>query len=308
MAFRLRLRPILPSSQPSPSSISISSFLLPFLHLPYCRNASILASLRDNAGAYSKRIRRGRGPSSGKGKTSGRGHKGQKQHGKVPTGFNGGQTSAEEYAGKRGFTNVHSVDLVPVNLDRLQSWVEQGRIDPTRPITVKELAQSRCATNIRDGVKLLARGKEELRVKGLNVVVNRASAAAIAAIEAAGGSVMTRYYTEQSIRRIIKGETDPIVSLQMQRVGIAATAQDGAVVHQDGKLSPAEVRYLRRLPDPASRKDIEYYRDPAHRGYLSYQIEEGQGPSLFFRAPVEGKDVAKRNVKVKAKASENRLW
>lgn len=67
---------------------------------------SILSDLRDVSGAYNKRIRRGRGPASGKGKTSGRGHKGQKQHGKVPAGFNGGQTKDEVAAGRRGFNNM----------------------------------------------------------------------------------------------------------------------------------------------------------------------------------------------------------
>lgn len=89
-----------------PHAYSISSFLLPCLQLQQ-RAASILSSLSDNAGAYNKRIRRGRGPSSGKGKTSGRGHKGQKQHGKVPRGFNGGQTPLEVVHGKRGFVNVY---------------------------------------------------------------------------------------------------------------------------------------------------------------------------------------------------------
>jgi len=71
------------------------------------RNASILATLSDNPGAYNKRIRRGRGPSSGKGKTSGRGHKGQKQHGKVPARFQGGQTPQEVVHGERGFENPY---------------------------------------------------------------------------------------------------------------------------------------------------------------------------------------------------------
>ena len=84
------------------SPLPISSFLLPFLHTQR-RCASILSSLSDNPGAYHKRIRLGRGPASGKGKTSGRGHKGQKQHGKVPAGFNGGQTKNEVV---RGFPNA----------------------------------------------------------------------------------------------------------------------------------------------------------------------------------------------------------
>jgi large subunit ribosomal protein L15 len=77
--------------------------LYPFLNQQ--RSASILGSLSDNKGAYNKRIRRGRGPASGKGKTSGRGHKGQNQHGKVPAGFNGGQTPDWKVAGQRGFVN-----------------------------------------------------------------------------------------------------------------------------------------------------------------------------------------------------------
>ena len=82
----------------------IAPFLYPFLGQQ--RSASILGSLNDTSGSYNKRIRRGRGPASGKGKTSGRGHKGQKQHGKVPVGFNGGQTPDEVVAGSRGAENM----------------------------------------------------------------------------------------------------------------------------------------------------------------------------------------------------------
>lgn len=82
----------------------LAAFLAP---LTQTRNASILSSLSDNSGAYNKRIRRGRGPSSGKGKTSGRGHKGQKQHGKVPARFQGGQTPQDVVHGVRGFENQY---------------------------------------------------------------------------------------------------------------------------------------------------------------------------------------------------------
>ena len=105
------LRPFIQAIQPSAipplSLLSISPFLLPFLHTQH-RYASILTSLSDNPGAYHKKIRLGRGPASGKGKTSGRGHKGQKQHGKVPQGFNGGQTTLEKLKGSRGFKNVYA--------------------------------------------------------------------------------------------------------------------------------------------------------------------------------------------------------
>ncbi|KAL8712083.1 MAG: hypothetical protein Q9220_003517 [cf. Caloplaca sp. 1 TL-2023] len=259
----------------SSSSPGFTSLFLPFLY-PH-RSASILASLSDN---------------SGKGKTSGRGHKGQKQHGKVPRGFNGGQTPNEVVHGVRGFENVFSVDMKPLNLEKVQSWVDQGRLDPTRPITIKELAKSRCVANVKDGVKLLAKGSEKLS-SPLQIIASRASASAIAAVEAAGGSVTTRYYTPFSIRRIIKGKTDPIHSLESQITVDGATEQK---------------HYPIRLPDPTSRKDIEYYRDPAHRGYLSYQLEEGQGPSLFFKTPGTGKFVAKKVRTKAASAAENRIW
>lgn len=89
------------------TSRPVQSFLLPIVAPPQHRSASILSDLRDVDGAYNKRKRKGRGPASGTGKTSGRGHKGQKQHGKVPFGFNGGQTPDEVVAGKRGFVNVY---------------------------------------------------------------------------------------------------------------------------------------------------------------------------------------------------------
>ncbi|NJR31302.1 hypothetical protein HC762_00715 [bacterium] len=105
MPLRISLR-LLPIVERPPTT-SLSPLLLPFLHQQQqSRPASILTSLSDNKGAYNKRIRRGRGASSGYGKTSGRGHKGQKQHGKVPAGFNGGQTRDEVVRGKHGFKNM----------------------------------------------------------------------------------------------------------------------------------------------------------------------------------------------------------
>ena len=99
---RLTLRPSVPGS-------SLICQLLATSSAPQqIRNASILGALGDVPEHYNKRIRRGRGPSSGKGKTSGRGHKGQKQHGKVPAFFNGGQTPLEVVHGVRGFKNVYA--------------------------------------------------------------------------------------------------------------------------------------------------------------------------------------------------------
>ncbi|KAJ8064963.1 hypothetical protein OCU04_007267 [Sclerotinia nivalis] len=277
----------------------LAAFLAPLMQ---ARSASILATLSDNSGAYNKRIRRGRGPSSGKGKTSGRGHKGQKQHGKVPARFQGGQTPQDVVHGVRGFENHFSVDMSPINLNRIQDWIDQGRLDPTRPITLKELADSRCLHGVKDGVKLLARGKEELKTP-INILVSRASATAIEAVEAIGGTVTTRFYTKPAIKRLLAGESVsssvPLSAIDSQLVS------DSPILTAASAASP----FSYRLPDPTSRKDIEYYRDPAHRGYLSHQVEEGQGPSLFFRAPRTGSFQKKsKKTGTAAAARDNRIW
>jgi len=280
------------SSIPSP----LAAFLLPFLQ---SRSASILSSLSDNPAAYPRasRIRRGRGPSSGKGKTSGRGHKGQRQHGKVPFGFQGGQTPDYVVHGERGFKNIFSLEMSPINLDRIQSWIDQGRLDPTKQITLRELAKSRCIHGVKDGVKLLARSKAALKTP-IDILVSRASATAIEAVEAAGGKVTTRFYTKPAIKRILSGKSlsSPLPLALQNKSGEAS-------------VNPTAQRFVYRLPDPTSRKDIEYYRDPAHRGYLSHTVEEGEGPSLFFKTPKAG--IVHRKKKAASGVTgkeDNRIW
>ncbi|KAK0125361.1 YmL10 [Cadophora gregata] len=280
------------------SAQPLSAFLLPFMQ---ARNASILGSLSDNQGAYNKRIRRGRGPSSGKGKTSGRGHKGQKAHGKVPARFQGGQTPQEIVQGIRGFENRFSVEMSPINLNKIQEWIDQGRLDPTQPITLKELVETRCLHGIKDGVKLLARGKEDLKTP-INILVSRASAAAIEAVEAAGGKVTTRYYTKPSIKRILRGESES--SFTPLAMTPPPTEEESPILSAVRSSAP----FSYRLPDPTSRKDLEYYRDSNKRGYLSHLVEEGHGPSLFFKTPGTG---TKRKAKKAGKAAvggDNKLW
>lgn len=192
-----------------------------------------------------------------------------------------------------------SVDMSPINLDRIQAWIDAGRLNPNLPITIKELQESRCVHGIKDGVKLLGRASSTLTTP-INIVVSRASAAAIEAVEKAGGTVTTRYYTKPAITRILKGQTHPIYSLQSKPVTSVTEA-----VEEELK------NYKYRLPDPASRKDIEYYRDPAHRGYLSYLLEEGQGPSLFFKTPGTGRVDHKKKTSKGGKSmgkGENRVW
>ncbi|CAG7975971.1 unnamed protein product [Penicillium salamii] len=282
------------------------AFLLP--QFQQTRNAHILASLSDNPTAYNKRIRRGRGPASGKGKTSGRGHKGQGQHGKVPAGFNGGQTPDIIVHGERGGVNIFSVDMATVNLDRVQSWIDQGRLSSTAPITMKELYNSGCISRPVDGLKILGDGASALK-QPIHVVASRASASAIAAIEAAGGSVTTRYYTPSSIRRILDGKTHTFLSGQWARESgseeLYRMAQVGPNKKQWQSLLERNHKAF-RLPDPTKRRDIEYYRDPAHRGYLAHLLKPLEGPSLFFRSSEERKSAA--GVKKEKILPENRLW
>ncbi|KAH6680404.1 ribosomal protein L18e/L15P [Halenospora varia] len=276
-------------------SAPLKALLTPFLQ---ARNASILATLSDTPGAYNKRIRRGRGPSSGKGKTSGRGHKGQKQHGSVPARFQGGQTPQDIVHGKRGFENLFSLEMSPINLNKIQDWIDQGRLDPRKTITVKELVESRCLHGVKDGVKLLARGKEDLKTP-INIMVSRASAEAIKTIEDLGGKVVTRYYTKTSIKRLLKGESESTELPLVSNPGAMLSAAEAA-----STSSP----FMYRLPDPTARKDLEYYRDPAHRGYLSHLLAEGQGPSLFFRTPGTTR---RKKAKIPGAAQaqkDNRLW
>ncbi|OKL55812.1 hypothetical protein UA08_08932 [Talaromyces atroroseus] len=318
MAARLSFLAGRASQLASPTIRPPLPFLIPQFQQPQIqqqtRNASILSSLSDNPSAYNKRIRRGRGPASGKGKTSGRGHKGQKQHGKVPANFNGGQTKEIIVHGERGFTNYFALDLVTVNLDRIQEWIDQGRIDPRYPITVRELFHSNCVHQFRDGIKLLGRGKENALKQPIHIVVSRASADAIAAIEASGGSVTTRFYTNASIKRILMEETHPFYSMAwsensgnefLKKALVGGGDEEAAAALSEPKIM-ARGNFTYRLPDPTHRKDIEYYRDPAHRGYLSYLVQPHEGPSLFFRSPAERKSSA--GIKKEKTLAPNRLW
>jgi large subunit ribosomal protein L15 len=147
-----------------------------------------LNELRDNPGARPKFKRVGRGIGSGKGKTSGRGVKGQKARtGVALNGFEGGQLPIYRRLPKRGFKPLRRTVYSPLNLARLEKAIEAGRIDPERPI---DEAVLRAAGLVRKGrvagVRLLAVGTVS---RPLKITVTGASAAAVAAIEAAGGSV-----------------------------------------------------------------------------------------------------------------------
>ena len=146
-----------------------------------------LNEIRDNAGARKNRMRVGRGIGSGKGKTSGRGVKGQTSRtGVAIKGFEGGQMPLHRRLPKRGFVNIFAKDYSVANLGKIQQAIESGKLDASQPITGEILVAAGVAQNSRDGVRLL--GKGALTTKA-SFVVAGASASAIAAVEALGGTV-----------------------------------------------------------------------------------------------------------------------
>ena len=149
-----------------------------------------LNELRDNAGSRLKSKRLGRGIGSGKGKTSGKGVKGQKaREGVALNGFEGGQLPIYRRLPKRGFKNIFRKEYAPVNIGAVARAIEAGRIDATQPITEATLADAGLVRGSKVvGVRLLANGEIG---RAVTITVSGASAAAIAAVAAAGGSVTT---------------------------------------------------------------------------------------------------------------------
>jgi large subunit ribosomal protein L15 len=146
-----------------------------------------LNELRDKPGATKNRMRVGRGIGSGKGKTGGRGVKGQKSRTGVSIkGFEGGQMPIYRRQPKRGFTNIFAKDYVEVALDRLQKAVDDGKLDPGATIDAAALKAAGVIRRERDGVRILGNG--ELKAK-LTLKVAGATKSAAAAIEKAGGSL-----------------------------------------------------------------------------------------------------------------------
>ncbi|WP_041794672.1 50S ribosomal protein L15 [Pararhodospirillum photometricum] len=146
-----------------------------------------LNELRDNPGATKARIRVGRGIGSGKGKTAGRGVKGQKSRTGVSiNGFEGGQMPLYRRLPKRGFNNPSRQSFAVINVGRLQEAVEAGRLDAAAPVTAETLVKAGVLRRALDGVRLL--GKGELNV-ALTIEVAGASATAREAVEKAGGTL-----------------------------------------------------------------------------------------------------------------------
>jgi large subunit ribosomal protein L15 len=146
-----------------------------------------LNDLAPREGSTKGRMRVGRGPGSGKGKTAGRGVKGQKaRSGVAIAGFEGGQMPLHMRMPKRGFNNPRALQFAEVNFWRLEQAIAAGKLDPKAPINADVLIAAGVIRRAKDGVKLL--GKGELTSK-LDITVYAASASALAAIEKAGGKL-----------------------------------------------------------------------------------------------------------------------
>jgi len=146
-----------------------------------------LNELRDRPGATKPKKRLGRGPGSGLGKTSGRGMKGQKSRSGVAIkGFEGGQMPLHRRLPKRGFNNIFSKDFNEVNVGRVQSAIDAGKLDAKKTITVEALLAAGVIRRVRDGVRLL--GKGELKTK-IAFELTGASSGAVKIVEASGGTL-----------------------------------------------------------------------------------------------------------------------
>ncbi|KAJ3269515.1 YmL15 [Terramyces sp. JEL0728] len=160
--------------------------------------------------AQKKRKVVGRG---GKGRTAGRGRKGYKHRSskaKPHRAFTGGQTSIVEQTPKIGVQNRGMLkhirqNLRPLALDTLQHWINVGRIDPTKKITMKALVDSKICGKIKDGVVLLGKGAEFFNAK-VDIECNKASENAIKTIEKHGGKVTTVYFDKTRIHSLMNGK------------------------------------------------------------------------------------------------------
>ena len=148
-----------------------------------------LNELADNPGSTKKLMRVGRGVGSGKGKTGGRGVKGQKsRRGVSINGFEGGQMPLHMRMPKRGFNSRNRKDFAEVNLWRIEDAIAAGKLDAKAAIDADALLKAGVIRRVKDGVKLLGVG--ELKSK-LNLTVYSATASARAAVEKAGGTLTT---------------------------------------------------------------------------------------------------------------------
>ncbi len=146
-----------------------------------------LNEINDNEGAVHSKKRVGRGIGSGKGKTGGRGVKGQKSRSGVAiNGFEGGQMPIYRRLPKRGFNNIFAKKFNVVSIGRVEQAIESGKLDAKKAVTAEALKEAGVIRRVKDGVRLLADGDAKSK---LTFDIAGASKAAVEKIEKAGGKV-----------------------------------------------------------------------------------------------------------------------
>jgi len=194
----------------------------------------ILNELRDNQGARLKSKRLGRGIGSGKGKTSGKGVKGQKaRSGVAIKGFEGGQMPLHRRLPRRGFNNIFAKKFNELNLGRIQAAVDSGRLDGKKPITVEALQAAGLIRRAKDGVRLLGNG--EITGK-LAFEVTGASSSAIKAVEAKGGTVTLKSITGREKPAADKIKADKRAAKRVAK----AAPKGGKKAKGEAEAAPAE--------------------------------------------------------------------
>ena len=158
-----------------------------------------LNELKDNLGSTKPRKRIGRGIGSGKGKTSGKGHKGQKSRSGVSIkGFEGGQMPIHRRLPKRGFTNINRINYSVLNLDNIQKLIDSKKIDPKKLISYKILSNLGLVKSKQAKIKLLGKGNIKIKI---DIEVSAFSKSAKENIEKIGGSVIILDDKKKSINQ-----------------------------------------------------------------------------------------------------------
>ena len=187
-----------------------------------------LNELSDNKGARKDRTRVGRGPGTGKGRTAGRGMKGQKSRSGVAIkGFEGGQMPLYRRVPKRGFKNLFRKEYAVVNLGRLQQAIDDKKLDAGKDVDTAALTGAGLVgRRVGDGVRLLAKG--ELNAK-ITIHVAGASKAAIAAVEKAGGKVVLPEAPAPAAEKAsVKGKAKAKAKAKGESTGDTAPAAEDA--------------------------------------------------------------------------------
>jgi len=199
-----------------------------------------MTNIRDFYGAKKRKKRKGRGD-----KTAGRGHKGQGQHATKPyLGFEGGQTPFYRIVPKHGAkSHAHKDQLAIVNLNRIQYFIDTGRIDPSEPITLHLLRNTKLIQGpARDGVRLSSEGHTWFQGK-IDIEVTQASQDAITAVERNGGTVKCVWHDRRMLEHVMRMEAS-----------------------KNFRVVPPE-------PIRPDAKRILYYANPIYRGYLADPAE-----------------------------------